>query len=65
MINYKIQTAIDILTQVLKETASPEAVRFTFTVTNTENSVLFEYRNAKSLRDEGVAMKNIAGEWIK
>ncbi len=63
--NEEIQTKINELKDAIKQFAPKEAVAFDLFMNDGEIEAKFRYRTAKSLKEDGISMRNLAGEFIK
>lgn len=60
-----IQAAIENLVSILKNEAPDTAVSFRLFLNSKELVTEFSERYPKALRDDGISMKNLRGEFIK
>jgi hypothetical protein len=60
----EVEKAINILIDVVKKEAPANAVGFSFFMNCMELNQSWDCRTAKELKEVGVTMKNIRGEWI-
>jgi hypothetical protein len=61
----EIYEAMENLFSVLKKHAPSDAVSCEVFINNTGYEYSIKFRSARSLEDDGISMKNIAGNWIK
>jgi len=63
--NDKIEELKTALRNELKKELSDETVKVTFTLNSYGFYTEIQERTAESLKDEGITMKNLKGDWVK
>jgi hypothetical protein len=58
------QAAYEFL-KVVKHNATSNVIRFYLDFSHGDLHMTFDYRNPKELKESGVTMRNIRGEWIE
>jgi hypothetical protein len=65
LIGKKIEQKLNELRELCQSGLSKETIHVSFNLNSYGWNTEIQERTAKSLKDEGISMKNIKGEWIK
>lgn len=60
-----IEQAADEFLKVVKQNAANNAIRFHMDFSHGDLQMSFDYRDPKVLKESGVTMRNVRGEWIE
>jgi len=61
----EIKDAIEELVGILKIYAPEDCVAFELFVNSEGSEAKFRHRNPKELKENGITMKNLKGDWVK
>ena len=63
--NHTIEKAIDELVEALREHSNYQMTTFSLFVNCEEREVRCEYRTPEQLKESGISMRNLKGQFIK
>jgi hypothetical protein len=60
-----LEQAANEFLKVVKQNATPNVIRFHLDFSHGDLQMSYDYRDPKVLKESGVTMRNIRGEWIE